>query len=190
MLHRSDIMPSCASSPSTSTAYARRRARACSTGCDGREPTWSACRRPRPRSTSSPSTMCSLPGTTASTATPRRRATPGVALYTRQEPEQGLRGFGVEEFDREGRYLEAQVGELSVVSLYLPSGSAGPERQASKDSASWKPSGRTSSALRKTAARVHPLRRLEHRPQGDRSQELARQPEELRLPARGARLDG
>ncbi|MBV8496379.1 MAG: endonuclease/exonuclease/phosphatase family protein, partial [Gammaproteobacteria bacterium] len=29
-------------------------------------------------------------------------------------------------------YLEAQVGRLSVVSLYLPSGSAGPERQAAK----------------------------------------------------------
>ena len=43
-----------------------------------------------------------------------------------------VRGFGVGEFDREGRYLEAQVGKLSVVSLYLPSGSAGPHRQASK----------------------------------------------------------
>ncbi|MGH8489292.1 MAG: exodeoxyribonuclease III, partial [Gammaproteobacteria bacterium] len=37
------------------------------------------------------------------------------------------------EFDAEGRYLEARFGKLSVISLYLPSGSAGPERQASKD---------------------------------------------------------
>ena len=43
-----------------------------------------------------------------------------------------VRGFGFAEFDGEGRYLEAQVGGVSVVSLYLPSGSAGPERQASK----------------------------------------------------------
>jgi exodeoxyribonuclease-3 len=42
------------------------------------------------------------------------------------------RGFGVEEFDREGRYLELQFGPVSVVSLYLPSGSAGEARQASK----------------------------------------------------------
>lgn len=56
----------------------------------------------------------------------------GVALYTRHEPDRVVRGFGVDEFDREGRYLEAQCGLLSVVSLYLPSGSAGPERQASK----------------------------------------------------------
>jgi exodeoxyribonuclease-3 len=43
-----------------------------------------------------------------------------------------IRGFGVPEFDGEGRYLELQFPRLSVVSLYLPSGSAGPERQASK----------------------------------------------------------
>ena len=42
------------------------------------------------------------------------------------------RGFGHPEFDREGRYLEARFGNVTVVSLYLPSGSAGSERQASK----------------------------------------------------------
>jgi len=41
-------------------------------------------------------------------------------------------GFGVREFDAEGRYLEARFGRLSVISLYLPSGSSGPHRQASK----------------------------------------------------------
>jgi exodeoxyribonuclease-3 len=56
----------------------------------------------------------------------------GVALYARREPEAVVRGFGIAEFDREGRYLEAQFGDVAVVSLYLPSGSAGPERQASK----------------------------------------------------------
>lgn len=56
----------------------------------------------------------------------------GTALYARREPDEVVRGFGVPEFDREGRYLEARFGSLSVVSLYLPSGSAGPERQASK----------------------------------------------------------
>jgi exodeoxyribonuclease-3 len=56
----------------------------------------------------------------------------GVALYARREPERVVRGFGVEEFDREGRYLEADFGEVAVASLYLPSGSSGPERQDSK----------------------------------------------------------
>jgi exodeoxyribonuclease-3 len=56
----------------------------------------------------------------------------GVALYSRVKPDEIVTGFGVREFDDEGRYLEARFGKLSVVSLYLPSGSAGPERQASK----------------------------------------------------------
>ncbi|MBV6416358.1 MAG: Exodeoxyribonuclease [Steroidobacteraceae bacterium] len=56
----------------------------------------------------------------------------GVALYARREPDAVTRGFGVREFDDEGRYLEARFGGVSVVSLYLPSGSSGPERQASK----------------------------------------------------------
>ena len=61
-----------------------------------------------------------------------RKGYAGTALYSRREPDDVIRGFGVAEFDREGRYLEARFGRLSVVSLYLPSGSAGPERQASK----------------------------------------------------------
>jgi exodeoxyribonuclease III len=56
----------------------------------------------------------------------------GTALWS-PHPARIRRGFGVAEFDREGRYLEADLGPLIVVSLYLPSGSAGPERQASKD---------------------------------------------------------
>jgi exodeoxyribonuclease-3 len=56
----------------------------------------------------------------------------GVALYSRVRPQAVREGFGVKEFDAEGRYLEARFGKLSVVSLYLPSGSAGPHRQASK----------------------------------------------------------
>jgi exodeoxyribonuclease-3 len=56
----------------------------------------------------------------------------GTALYCRQKPREVIRGFGVDEFDREGRYLEARLPGISVVSLYLPSGSSGPERQASK----------------------------------------------------------
>jgi len=56
----------------------------------------------------------------------------GVALYSRREPDKVVRGFGVREFDAEGRFLEARFGKLSVISLYLPSGSAGPHRQASK----------------------------------------------------------
>src|SRR3989338_2253929 len=56
----------------------------------------------------------------------------GVALYSRREPDRLRVGFGSKEHDDEGRYLQADFGKLSVISLYLPSGSAGPPRQESK----------------------------------------------------------
>jgi exodeoxyribonuclease-3 len=56
----------------------------------------------------------------------------GVALYSRTRPDAVREGFGVKEFDAEGRTLEARFGKLSLVSVYFPSGSAGPHRQASK----------------------------------------------------------
>lgn len=62
----------------------------------------------------------------------KRKGYSGVALYAKRKPDLVMTGFGISEFDDEGRFLEARFGDLSVVSLYLPSGSAGPERQASK----------------------------------------------------------
>jgi exodeoxyribonuclease-3 len=56
----------------------------------------------------------------------------GVAIYAKRKPENVTIGYGSKEFDAEGRYLEAQFGNLSVVSLYLPSGSSGEERQLAK----------------------------------------------------------
>ncbi len=56
----------------------------------------------------------------------------GTAIYTRHEPKKVVRGYGDAEFDNEGRYLEVQLGGLSVVSLYLPSGSSGDVRQEAK----------------------------------------------------------
>jgi exodeoxyribonuclease-3 len=56
----------------------------------------------------------------------------GVALYSRAAPDAVIAGFGNREFDAEGRFLEARFGALSVISVYLPSGSSGPHRQAAK----------------------------------------------------------
>jgi len=56
----------------------------------------------------------------------------GVGLYCRREPERVIEGFGIREFDAEGRYLRADFGKLSVISAYLPSGSSGEHRQQSK----------------------------------------------------------
>jgi exodeoxyribonuclease III len=56
----------------------------------------------------------------------------GVGLYSRKPPKSIQRGFGVPEFDQEGRYIEADFGHYVVISLYAPSGSASDERFASK----------------------------------------------------------
>jgi exodeoxyribonuclease-3 len=56
----------------------------------------------------------------------------GVAIYTRGKPNAVVTGYGSREFDAEGRYIEAQFKDLSVVSVYLPSGSSSEERQRAK----------------------------------------------------------
>lgn len=56
----------------------------------------------------------------------------GVAIYSRRKPDAVLTELGREDFDCEGRYIEARFGNLSVVSLYFPSGSSGDERQQYK----------------------------------------------------------
>jgi exodeoxyribonuclease-3 len=56
----------------------------------------------------------------------------GVGLYSLREPDRVVNGIGNSEADCEGRYVRADFGKLSVVSVYLPSGSSGEHRQASK----------------------------------------------------------
>ncbi len=56
----------------------------------------------------------------------------GVGLYCRRLPGRIVEGMGIPDIDAEGRYLQADFGRLSVVSVYLPSGSSSPERQAAK----------------------------------------------------------
>jgi exodeoxyribonuclease-3 len=56
----------------------------------------------------------------------------GVAIYSRMEPTEVVRGIGEPEFDREGRYVEARFRGIAVVSAYFPSGSSGPARQEAK----------------------------------------------------------
>jgi exodeoxyribonuclease-3 len=56
----------------------------------------------------------------------------GVGVYAKQPPERVSEGIGVAEFDAEGRYLRCDWPGLAVISLYVPSGSSSPERQAAK----------------------------------------------------------
>jgi len=54
----------------------------------------------------------------------------GVAILTRITPDHLEYGMGMQEYDREGRFLRADYGDLSIVSVYHPSGTTGEERQS------------------------------------------------------------
>lgn len=56
----------------------------------------------------------------------------GVGIYARREPDRIVEGIGHAGFDAEGRYIRADFGNLSVISVYVPSGSSSPERQQAK----------------------------------------------------------
>ena len=60
----------------------------------------------------------------------------GVGVYTRHEPTAVIVGYGSEEFDAEGRFVELRFDtparKFSVIRCYFPSGSSGPERQEAK----------------------------------------------------------
>lgn len=56
----------------------------------------------------------------------------GVAILSKTEPDHVEYGMGIEEYDNEGRFIRADFGDISVVSVYHPSGTSGDERQAFK----------------------------------------------------------
>lgn len=53
----------------------------------------------------------------------------GVAILTKTEPDQVVYGMGIPKYDSEGRFLRADYGDLSIASIYHPSGSSGEHRQ-------------------------------------------------------------
>jgi exodeoxyribonuclease-3 len=61
-----------------------------------------------------------------------RKGYSGVGIWSRKPPDRVVEGFDGAEFDAEGRYIRADFAKLSVISLYLPSGSSSPERQEAK----------------------------------------------------------
>lgn len=56
----------------------------------------------------------------------------GTALYSRREPDAVTTKLGWDPSDSEGRYIRADFGDLSVISLYMPSGSSSEAAQEKK----------------------------------------------------------
>lgn len=62
----------------------------------------------------------------------KKKGYSGVAILSKVEPDHVEYGMGIDAYDDEGRFIRADYGDISVVSVYHPSGSSGEERQAFK----------------------------------------------------------
>ena len=56
----------------------------------------------------------------------------GVAIFSKIRPNNVSVGCGIDKYDSEGRVIRADYDGFSVMSVYMPSGSSGDERQAFK----------------------------------------------------------
>ncbi len=56
----------------------------------------------------------------------------GVGILSKQPADNIVVGCGLPEYDSEGRILRADYGDLTVISVYIPSGTSGDERQGFK----------------------------------------------------------
>lgn len=66
-------------------------------------------------------------------AEPSAKGRNGVAILSRTAPDAVRVGIGAKEFEESGRYIEADFGDITVASLYLPSGEVGTDRQDEKE---------------------------------------------------------
>lgn len=53
----------------------------------------------------------------------------GVAIFSKQEPDKVVVGMNNTTYDKEGRVLRADYGDITVVCVYIPSGTTGDVRQ-------------------------------------------------------------
>jgi exodeoxyribonuclease III len=72
------------------------------------------------------------PGYNSRWLVPGKKGYSGVATYSRPAPDRHRHGTGLGWSDEEARALRSDFGGLSVVNLYLPSGSSSPDRQVLK----------------------------------------------------------
>lgn len=62
----------------------------------------------------------------------KKKGYSGVAILSRMVPDKVVYGMNLPLYDDEGRFLRADYGDLSVISVYHPSGTTGDIRQAFK----------------------------------------------------------
>ncbi len=52
-----------------------------------------------------------------------------VAILSKEEPDQVIKGLGIEKYDVEGRTIRADFGDITMINSYFPSGTTGTVRQ-------------------------------------------------------------
>ena len=56
----------------------------------------------------------------------------GVATFSKKAPDRVVYGCGIPEYDREGRVIRTDFGDVTLLNCYFPSGTTGDERQGFK----------------------------------------------------------
>jgi exodeoxyribonuclease-3 len=75
-----------------------------------------------------PPTLRDVPGYQFFIHSAERKGYSGTAIYTRREPLSVIHGFGVPEFDHEGRTQIADFGDFVLYNIYYPNGTANGDR--------------------------------------------------------------
>ena len=79
-----------------------------------------------------PETVTDISGYQSYFCSAERKGYSGTGLYSKIVPQAVSYGLGVEEFDHEGRVIEADYGDFILYNIYFPNGGQGPERVAFK----------------------------------------------------------
>lgn len=53
----------------------------------------------------------------------------GVGILTKEKPDNVVYGMNIDKYDNEGRFIRADYGDISLISVYHPSGTTGDVRQ-------------------------------------------------------------
>lgn len=79
-----------------------------------------------------PDELINIPGYQSFFFSAERKGYSGVAIYTKLQPESVQCGFGIDEFDNEGRTLVIDFGSVVLLNVYFPNGKASEERLSYK----------------------------------------------------------
>jgi len=58
----------------------------------------------------------------------KKKGYSGVVTFSKQNANQNLNGFGIEDFDIEGRFIRTDFNDFILLNIYFPNGTSGDER--------------------------------------------------------------